>query len=79
MTDDVIKAIVAAMARVVVDDVIAVAVALWREDARRAAAPPSVIAGRTAEAFKEESEDTRARYVGFAIAAMTAMHERGRK
>jgi hypothetical protein len=52
-------------------DVERVAVALWRNDAERAA--PNVAKGRTLEAFAEQSEDTRLAWIGAAKAAIAAL------
>ena len=48
---------------------------LWRADSEDAGVPASVTNGRTQEAFAEQSEDTRRRWLKFARAAIEAMRE----
>lgn len=53
------------------DDIEVVAIALWREEAVRAA--PNIVKMRTPEAFADESDDTRMRWRRSASAALRAL------
>lgn len=55
-----------------VDDV---AAALWREAAVDCGAPPSVVDGRTREAFDDQSDEVKNRWRKFARAAIRAMEK----
>lgn len=46
------------------------AAAMWKQDAKRAHTPKSVIDSRTAGAFAEQSEDTRKQWLGYAEIAL---------
>lgn len=52
-----------------------VAARLWRADSEDAGVPASIAKGRTLEAFRDQSDETRARWFKFARAAMEAMRE----
>jgi hypothetical protein len=52
-----------------------VAARLWKADSEDAGVPASVTAGRTYDAFLDQSDDTRAKWRKFARAAIEAMRE----
>lgn len=52
-----------------------VAARLWRAESEDAGAPASIPAGRTLEAFREQREDTKARWHKFARAALAVVRE----
>lgn len=52
-----------------------VAARLWKAESEDAGAPASIPAGRTLEAFREQREDTKARWHKFARAALAVVRE----
>jgi hypothetical protein len=52
-----------------------VAARLWKAESEDAGVPPSVAAGRTYDAFLEQSDSTKARWRKFARAAILALRE----
>ena len=56
-----------------------VAARLWRAESEDAGAPASIPAGRTLDAFREQREDTKARWHKFARAALAVVREEMRE
>ena len=52
-----------------------VAARLWKAESEDAGVPASIANGRTLEAFRDQSDKTRARWFKFARAAIEAMRE----